>query len=68
MPPLPLLHSAAGGADGQVTTGGVVSTTVTLNEQLPVLLDESVAEQVTVVVPFGKVLPEAGVQVGVIDP
>jgi hypothetical protein len=43
----------------------VVSITDTVNVQLPVLLDESVAEQVTVVVPFGKVLPEAGLQVGV---
>ena len=46
----------------------MVSTTDTVNVQLPVLFDESVAEQVTVVVPFGNVLPEAGVQVGVIDP
>jgi hypothetical protein len=43
----------------------VLSTTDTVNMQLPVLPDESAAEQVTVVVPFGKVLPEAGLQVGV---
>jgi hypothetical protein len=38
----------------------VQATTVTVNVQLPVLLDASVAVQVTVVVPAGKVEPEAG--------
>ena len=41
-----------------------MSSTVTVNEQEPVLADVSVALQVTDVVPFGKVDPEAGVQVG----
>src|SRR5438876_1120349 len=36
---------------GQVTAGGVVSWTVTVKVQLPVLLCASVDEQVTVVVP-----------------
>jgi hypothetical protein len=40
-----------------------VSFTVTVNEQLPVLLWASVALHVTVVVPFGKALPDGGVQV-----
>jgi hypothetical protein len=50
--------------------GGVVSTnvTVTRNDAVPVLPAESVAEQVTVVVPTGNVEPEAGVQTGVIEP
>jgi hypothetical protein len=45
---------------GTVTTGGVVSCTVTLKLALPVLLWVSVAVQLTVVVPIGKVKPEAG--------
>jgi hypothetical protein len=36
--------------------------TVTVNEQLAVRADASVAVQLTVVVPSGKVEPEAGVQ------
>ena len=47
---------------GQVTVGGVVSLTVMVNVQLPVLLEASVAVQVTVVTPLLKVLPEAGEQ------
>ena len=46
-----------------LVSGGVVSLTVTLklpSASLPAL---SVAEQLTVVSPSGKVLPEAGVQV-----
>ena len=39
--------------------------TVTVNEQLAVLLEVSVAAQVTVVVPTGKLEPEAGLQVTV---
>jgi hypothetical protein len=35
--------------------------------QLPVLLDESVAMQVTVVVSFWNVEPDGGLQVGVTD-
>ncbi len=42
---------------------GAESTTVTPNVALPVLFDESVALQVTVVVCFaGKVLPDGGLQ------
>lgn len=47
---------------GQVIEGGCVSLTVTVNEQLLVLPDASVAVQVTVVAPFGKTAPDAGVQ------
>src|SRR6266581_2658609 len=50
-------------SEGQLTVGGVVSWTVTLNLQLPALLWASVAEQVTRVVPMAKVLPLAGTQV-----
>ncbi len=42
--------------------------TVTVNEQLPELPDVSLAEQVTVVTPTVKLLPEAGVQVTVRAP
>jgi hypothetical protein len=47
---------------GTVTTGGVVSFTVTVKEAEPVLLCVSVAVQVTVVAPIGNVEPLAGVQ------
>src|SRR5712691_11538662 len=55
---------------GTVTTGLVWSTrvTVTLKEAVPVLPCASVAEQVTVVWPIGKLDPEAWSQLGVIDP
>ena len=53
---------------GTVTTGAVVSTTVTVKVGVPVLSLLSVAEQVTVVTPSGKILPDAGVQGGVIEP
>jgi hypothetical protein len=39
-----------------------VSLTVTVNEHEPLLPLASVTEQITVVVPFGKVEPPAGVQ------
>ena len=45
---------------GTVTTGGVVSWTVTENEPEPVLPCASVAVQLTVVVPTGNVLPDGG--------
>ena len=45
---------------GQIITGGSVSTTVTVKLQLAVSPAASVAVQVTVVVPTGKVEPEAG--------
>src|SRR5260370_5603991 len=51
-----------------VTTGGVVSWTTTVAEADPVLPAASVAEQVMVVLPSGKVLPEAGAHVGVSEP
>ena len=57
------LHSASVMLAGQVMVGFSASLTVTVNEQLPVLPAWSVAEQVTVVVPTGKVEPEAGKQV-----
>jgi hypothetical protein len=46
---------------GQTIEGGCVSLTVTVNEQEAVLFEVSVAAQFTVVMPFGNVLPEAGV-------
>jgi hypothetical protein len=54
--------------DGSVRTGAVVSRTVIVKLAVPVLPDESVAEHATVVVPSGKVEPEAGVQTGVKAP
>jgi hypothetical protein len=38
--------------------------TVTVNEQLAVLLEASVTEQLTVVTPTAKLEPDAGAQVG----
>jgi hypothetical protein len=52
-------------SDGQVIAGFSVSFTVTVNVQLCVLSDASVAVHVTVVMPFGKVEPEAGEQAAV---
>jgi hypothetical protein len=45
---------------GQVIVGGCVSFTVTVNVQAETLPAASVAVEVTVVVPIGKKLPEAG--------
>src|SRR6266849_8461308 len=42
---------------GHVMTGGVLSMTVTVNEQVEVLFELSVAVYVTVVVPLGNVAP-----------
>jgi hypothetical protein len=47
---------------GTVTTGLVVSVTVTVNDADPVLPRVSVAVQVTVVAPSGNVDPLAGAQ------
>jgi hypothetical protein len=47
---------------GQVMDGACMSLTVTVNEQLAVWLEVSVAVQVTVVVPFWNVDPDAGLQ------
>lgn len=46
----------------QVTAGAVVSCTVTVNDPDELLFAASVAVHVTVVVPSGNVLPEAGEQ------
>ena len=48
---------------GQVIDGGCVSLTVTGNMQEPTFFELSVAVQVTVVVPFWKIVPDGGVQV-----
>jgi hypothetical protein len=53
---------------GTVTTGPVVSATVTVNEAARLLLRASVAVHVTVVVPSGNVDPLAGVQVTATPP
>jgi hypothetical protein len=47
--------------------GGVESRTVTVNEHEAVRPASSVAVQLTVVVPCGNPLPDAGVQVTVTD-
>ena len=48
--------------------GACVSLTVTVNEQVAVLLEASLTVQLTVVVPTAKVDPDAGVQTGVPTP
>ena len=53
---------------GTVTTGGGGVDDGDVKLALPVLPAASVALQVTVVAPRGKVLPEAGLQVGVRAP
>jgi hypothetical protein len=53
---------------GTVTTGPVVSATVTVNDAARLLPRASVAVHVTVVVPSGKVAPLAGVQVTATTP
>ena len=53
---------------GHVITGGWVSFTVTVNEQLDEFPAASLTPQVTVVVPLGKVDPDAGLQVGLPTP
>ena len=45
-----------------------MSLTVTVNEQLAELPEESLTEQLTVDTPFGKVVPDAGEQAGVPTP
>ena len=47
---------------GQVITGSSLSVTVTVNVQVDVLPAASVAVDVTEVVPIGKIVPEAGVE------
>jgi hypothetical protein len=53
---------------GTVITGAEVSLTVTVNDLVEVRWFESVAVHVTVVVPTGKPLPEAGTQLTGSDP
>jgi len=53
---------------GPVTTGAVVSTTVTVKLALPRLPWASVAEQLTTVGPSGNVEPLAGAHTGAIGP
>jgi hypothetical protein len=53
---------------GTITTGPVVSATVTVKEADPVLLFVSVAVQWTVVGPSGNVAPLTGVQLTARDP
>jgi len=53
---------------GPVTTGAVVSTTVTVKLALPMLPCASVAEHVTGVAPGAKIDPLAGAQTGRTDP
>src|SRR5439155_18044827 len=52
---------------GQTIVGGCASLTVTVKLQVPVLPDVSVAVQLTVLVPTGKVAPEAGLQ-AIVEP
>jgi hypothetical protein len=65
-PVVPVASTVAFG--GTVTTGPVVSVTVTENEALPLLFFESFAVHVTVVAPSGNVAPLAGVQVAATGP
>src|SRR5689334_16977794 len=53
---------------GQVMDGGCISLTVTVNEQLAGLPDASLTVQLTVVVPFGKAVPDGGEQDGAPTP
>jgi hypothetical protein len=53
---------------GTVTTGPVVSTTVTWNAAVEVFPAASLAVQLTVVVPSGNVEPDAGVQAKLVTP
>lgn len=53
---------------GQVIAGACVSCTVTENEHVPVFPTASLAVHVTVVVPTGKVDPDAGTHVTVTGP
>ena len=59
----PGLVAAAVMFEGQLTLGGVVSTTLTVKVQLLELPPLSVAVQTTLLVPKRKPVPEGGVQV-----
>ena len=52
---------------GQLITGNSLSVTITLNEQVEMFPDGSVAIEFTVVVPIEKTLPEAGVEITVVE-
>jgi hypothetical protein len=64
----PALEACTVISDGMFNFGGVVSTTVTWKEAEPVLPALSVAVHVTLVEASGKVEPEDGVQIGVMEP
>src|SRR5215212_511783 len=66
--PCGLVASIAGGADGSVNVGGVLSCTVTVNEPVASFPAASVALQLTVVSPSGNVEPEAGSHVTFTEP
>ena len=51
----------------QLITGNSLSVTITLNEQVEMFPDGSVAIEFTVVVPIEKTLPEAGVEITVVE-
>lgn len=53
---------------GQVSAGGCVSLTVTVNMQAEVFPDKSITEQVTAVTPLANVEPEGGLQIGALIP
>jgi hypothetical protein len=55
-------------SDGSVNSGGVLSTTITVNEPEAAFPALSVTEQATWVEPNTNVEPEAGLQLGVIAP
>src|SRR5216684_3804898 len=65
--PLALVATAVMFA-GRLRVGAVLSSTTTVALAEPVLPAVSVAEQVMVVVPRAKVLPEAGAHVGISEP
>jgi hypothetical protein len=50
---------------GQLIVGGCLSTTVTLKKQVALLPEESIATMTTLVVPIGKIDPDAGVEINV---
>src|SRR5205809_6743415 len=60
--PLPVHSAVIDG--GQLIAGGVVSRTITLNEQLAAFPEKSATAQLTGVLPTVKLLPEGGLQIG----
>src|SRR5712692_287836 len=53
---------------GRLRVGAVLSSTTTVAVAVPLLPATSAAEQVMVVLPTAKVVPEAGTQIGVGEP